>query len=103
LTRIDGAIGVALSWDAALFPTAWLWQELGGSATPPWFGRTRVIGIEPFTSWPGHGLATIAERTGTQLRLGAGERRDTALRLHVRTGLTEIEGVRDGRAFGTER
>lgn len=100
LTRVDGAIGAALSWDTALFPTAWLWQELGGSTTAPWFGRTRVIGIEPCTSWPGDGIATIAARTGTQLRLAPGERRDTTLRLHVFTGLTEIAGVRDGRAFG---
>lgn len=102
LTRLDGAIGVALSWDAALFPTAWLWQELGASRSAPWFGRARVIGIEPCTSWPAHGLATVAERTGTQFRLAPGERRATTLRLHVCTGLGEIAGVRDGRAFGVE-
>jgi hypothetical protein len=100
LTLTDGAIGIALSWDAALYPTCWLWQELDASTSPPWFGRARVIGIEPCTSWPGHGLTTIAERTGTQLRLGPGERRETTLRLHVCTGLSEIAGVRDGRAFG---
>jgi hypothetical protein len=60
-----------------------------------------VIGIEPCTSWPGHGLATVAETTGTQLRLGPGERRDTTLRLHVFTGLGEVTGVQDGRAQGT--
>jgi hypothetical protein len=103
LTRTDGTIGAALSWDAALFPTAWLWQELNASTSPPWFGRARVIGIEPCTSWPGHGLATIAERTGTQLRLAPGEQRDTTLRLHVCTGLSEIAGVRDGRAYGSEQ
>lgn len=103
LTRVDGTIGAALSWDATLFPTAWLWQELGGSTTPPWYGRARVIGIEPCTSWPGHGLATVASRTGTQLRLGAGERRDTTVRLHACTGLSEITGVRDGRAVGSGR
>ncbi len=101
LTRSDGAIGVALSWDLSLFPTAWLWQEIGASRSAPWFGRARVIGIEPCTSWPGHGLTAIAERTGTQLRLGAGERRETTLRLHVCLGLSEIAGVREGRAFGS--
>jgi galactose mutarotase-like enzyme len=101
LTRVDGAIGVALSWDAALFPTAWLWQELGASEGSPWFGRARVVGIEPCTSWPGHGLAQIAARTGTQLRLAPGERRATTLRLHVFTGLGEVIGTREGRALGT--
>lgn len=57
-----------------------------------------MIGIEPCTSWPGHGLATIAETTGTQLRLAPGERRDTALHLHVFTGLSEVTGVANGRA-----
>jgi galactose mutarotase-like enzyme len=102
LTRTDGSIGIALSWDAALFPTAWLWQELGGSTTPPWFGRARVVGIEPCTSWPGHGLAAIAASTGTQLRLAPGETRATTLRLHVFTGIGEVAGVREGRAVGME-
>ncbi len=101
LTRTDGALGGALSWDADLFPVAWLWEELGAGQGQPWFGRGRVIGIEPCTSWPGHGLATIAETTGTQLRLGPGERRDTILHLHVFTGLSEVTGVANGRAKGT--
>ncbi len=101
LTRADGALGIALSWDADLFPVAWLWEELGAGQGQPWFGRGRVIGIEPCTSWPGHGLAAIAETTGTQLRLAPGERRDTTLHLHVFTGLAEVTGVADGRAQGT--
>lgn len=50
--------------------------------------------------WPGHGIAAIAETTGTQLRLAPGERRDTTLHLHVFTGLAEVTGEADGRAQG---
>lgn len=100
LTRTDGALGIALSWETTLFPTAWLWQEMGSSKGGPWFGRGRVVGIEPCTSWPGIGLAATVEQGRHLLTLAPGERRETALRLHVFTGLGEIAGIRDGRARG---
>ncbi len=100
LTRIDGAIGMALSWDHTLFPCAWLWQELGGSTGRPWFGRGRVIGLEPATTWPGRGLAAAKATNRPLLQLGAGESRATTLRLHVFTGLSEVDAVSEGRATG---
>src|SRR5262245_33755826 len=36
IRRLDGTIGALLSWDAAVFPYAWLWYELAGTAEPPW-------------------------------------------------------------------
>lgn len=102
LTRTDGAIGVVLSWDKTLFPTAWLWQEMGGSQGGPWFGRGRVVGVEPCTTWPGRGLAAAVANDRPLLRLAPGERRETTLRLHVFTGIGEVAGVNDeGRAHGT--
>lgn len=83
LRRVDGKLGVRLSWDATVFPVAWLWEELGGSRGWPWFGRGRVVGLEPCTSWPGHGVADVARRTGTQLRLAPGASIETAVRLEV--------------------
>ncbi len=83
LRREDGALGVVLSWDLGVFPVAWLWEELGGSRGWPWFGRGRVVGLEPCTSWPGHGVADVARRTGTQLRLAPGACMETAVRLRV--------------------
>lgn len=69
VTRDDGALGVRLTWDGSIFPYCWMWQELGGTTGPPWNGEVRVIGIEPSTSWPGQGLARVAEKTGTTFRL----------------------------------
>ncbi|MFN8516432.1 MAG: hypothetical protein U0841_28395 [Chloroflexia bacterium] len=97
LTRTDGSIGIAPR-DAALFPTAWLWQELEASMSPPWFAG-RGWWIEPRTSWAWGTAWRRLRSVPTQLRLRPGERRETTLRLHVCTGLSEIEGVRDGRAF----
>jgi galactose mutarotase-like enzyme len=53
--------GVALAWDRATFPHAWLWQEIG---TPgmPWYGRSSITAIEPQMSWPSEGLAAAIER-----------------------------------------
>lgn len=71
VTRDDGSIGVRLSWEAATYPHCWLWEELGGTAGPPWNGLARVIGVEPATSWPGRGLATVAATTRTAYRIDA--------------------------------
>lgn len=83
LRRLDGAIGAVLSWQAEIFPVAWLWFELNGTAGPPWYGRARLIGVEPSTSWPGTGLADVARRGGRLLTLNPGEVVATELRLHV--------------------
>ena len=48
--------GLKWNWDARLFPYVWLWRELFGSKGYPFYGRCFVVGVEPFTSIPGHGL-----------------------------------------------
>ena len=83
MRRTDNAIAVVLSWDAACFPCAWLWYELGGTPEAPWHGRGRVIGLEPNSTRPGMGLANAKLRGSTLLRLHPGEEISTTLRLHV--------------------
>lgn len=55
---VTAAVGIAvdLEWDARVLPYAWIWQELEQSDDFPWFGRARVMAIEPAstpTSGPG--------------------------------------------------
>ncbi|HVY50180.1 MAG TPA: hypothetical protein VHA07_01325 [Devosia sp.] len=83
IQRRDGFVGVALSWDTAVFPCAWLWCELEGTADPPWNGKTRLIGVEPSTTWPGNGLAEALRRQAPLLTLQPGTEIETAVRLHV--------------------
>lgn len=83
LWREDRALGVALRWDAAMFPCMWLWLENRGSSGWPWFGRARALGLEPHSSWPGHGIAEVARRGGNLVSLAAGERRSAAVRAEV--------------------
>ncbi|MEA5118633.1 MAG: DUF4432 family protein [Propionicimonas sp.] len=92
VTREDGALGVRLTWDAEIYPYCWLWEELGGTSGPPWNSEIRVIGIEPATSWPGQGLATLASTTRAAHRLDPGATVTGSVTLAVgtaaRTGAT---------------
>jgi hypothetical protein len=66
IRRLDDAIAVVLTWDAAIFPTAWLWFELAGTPDAPWDGWTRLVGLEPNTTPLAYGLAE-ARRQGVRL------------------------------------
>ncbi len=100
LRRLDNAIAATLSWDAAVFPCAWLWYELGGTPDAPWNGRTRLIGLEPNTTCLGGGLAQAARRGETLLTLRPGIAVSATVRLHVCKPAGAIAGVdKDGRGF----
>lgn len=53
--------GLAMAWDGATFPHAWMWTEIGGSEFP-WYGRSRVLAVEPASSWPNDGLEPALAR-----------------------------------------
>jgi len=100
IRRLDGFVAAALSWDAGVFPYAWLWYELGGTAEPPWCGKARLIGMEPNTTWPGTGLADADRRGGRLMTLRPGAKTTTMLRLHVFRPEGAIVGVdAEGRAI----
>ena len=69
LRRLDDAIAVILSWDAAVFPAAWLWLELAGTPDAPWNGQARLIGLEPNTTPLAYGLAETRRRGARLLTL----------------------------------
>jgi len=83
VARLDGTLGAALRWDLDAYPYAVLWQELGGAAGWPLFGRGRVVGIEPVSSWPAHGIAKIAATTATQRVLAAGAEAEAWVELEL--------------------
>ena len=72
-----------LSWQLDVFPYAWLWQELRGTAGRPWFGDAYALAIEPATSYPASGLGEIVATTGTHRVLPAGASASTELCLRV--------------------
>ena len=100
IRRLDDAVAVALSWDASVFPYAWLWYELGGTPDPPWFARGRLIGLEPNTTCFGGGLAEAQLRGDRLLILQPGVAVAATVRLHVFKPKGAVLGVdTDGRAL----
>lgn len=47
--------GIAVAWDRQVWPYAWLWTEIRGIGFP-WYGRARIVAVEPSASWPAMGL-----------------------------------------------
>jgi len=82
-----------LSWESTVFPYAWLWYELGGNQDPPWDGKTRLIGMEPNTTWPATGLADADRRGGRLMTLQPGAEKTVTIRLHVFKPKGPIQGV----------
>lgn len=74
ITGPDGAVGLRLGWDAQVLPYLWLWQESGDWTGYPWWGAARLVGLEPFSSYPTDGLAQAVENS-TALTLAPGQTR----------------------------
>ncbi|CAN5656089.1 hypothetical protein BH23CHL8_BH23CHL8_04160 [soil metagenome] len=71
---VHPGLGVALAWDVATFPCAWLWWEIGGQDFP-WHGRARIVAIEPNTAFPADGLAAARSRGEAHEMAPGGEHR----------------------------
>ena len=74
VTNTRRHVGFAMAWPLEVFPAVWFWQVYGGAYTPPWYGRTYNIALEPFSTVQPtiadavqDGSAHILE-PGTQLR-----------------------------------
>jgi hypothetical protein len=76
-------LACTLSWDAGMFPFAWLWQELGGTPGPPWLGQAYTIAVEPSTSFPATGLGGVVETTRTHRVLPPGATEETHVGLRL--------------------
>ncbi len=83
IRRMDDAVAVALSWDATVFPYAWLWYELGATPDAPWNGKTRLIGLEPNSTASANGLADAQRRGGRLLTLQPGVEMTATVNLQV--------------------
>jgi Domain of unknown function (DUF4432) len=92
ITNDDLGAGFGLCWDPSVFPHVWYWQVARGAYGYPWYGRTYSMALEPWTSWPGEGLAA-AVRQGTALHLGAGGTVQTRLCAVLWQGHGPVERV----------
>ena len=81
LVNDDLDLAARLEWDASVYPSAWLWQELNDTPGHPWWQMAYVTAIEPATTYPGQGLAVAKAKGGTPLRLEGGEARTVTIGL----------------------
>lgn len=63
--------GVALTWERTVWPHLWLWQQIGGPRFP-FFGRGRIVALEPTSCWPADGLGAAIARGRASLIEAAG-------------------------------
>ena len=62
ITNVELGLSVRLAWDPRRLPYAWWWQEFGASQGYPWFGKARVLAIEPAsTQTSGPARASVTE------------------------------------------
>jgi hypothetical protein len=87
IRRLDDSIAAILTWDSAMFPCAWLWCELEATQDAPWNGKTRLIGIEPNTTWPANGLQDAQRRGARLLSLVPGSQHEAWIRIKVTRSL----------------
>ena len=72
-------LGVGMTFTPQAWRYLWFWQEMRMRTGWPFYGRTCIMAVEPWSSWPGQGLANVMETTQTQHTLGAGESLDGEL------------------------
>jgi len=89
ITNDEIGAGFGLCWDPAVFPHLWYWQVARGAYGYRWYGRTYSMALEPWTSWPGEGLA-VAVAQGTTLHLAPHEARGTTISAVLWTGSGHI-------------
>ncbi len=87
--------GIGFTWDTAVFPYAWFWQELNSSPGFPFYKCSYVIAIEPASSIPGHGLSAVMESTGSHLSLQPGESRDIEMKVVFYESSAGVEHIDD--------
>ena len=93
VTDQRSGVGFGLLFPNEVFPFLWYWQSFGGGFGYPWYGRTYNVGLEPFTSPTGEGLATAIEN-GTALTLAPGQRIEAHLKAVAYDGASGVEHIK---------
>lgn len=102
ITNQQMGLGFGVRFPTDVYKYLWYWQSLGGGTGYPWYGRTYNIGLEPFTSWTNEGLAN-AIANGTALKLSAGEKVSSSLRVVAYQGVSRVGRIAaDGEVVAAE-
>lgn len=74
-------LGLRMLWDKELCPNIWVWGLYCGIDVYPWYGRSYVLAVEPWSTYPSDYNA--AEKNGGMPSLGAGEKMETSIRTEI--------------------
>ena len=74
-------IGMRMSWDPKVFRYLWIWALYCGLEEYPWYGRSYVFAVEPWSSAPGN--YEDAQKAGTLLHLAPGATMETELSAQI--------------------
>ena len=93
ITNPAQKVGFGLNFDPLLFRYVWYWQQLGDVAQGyPWWGRTHVAALEPWTSYPTNGL-NEAIANGTALEMQPGETVETQMCAVAYQGAERVSSI----------
>jgi hypothetical protein len=102
ITNQRQRVSVGMAWTRDVFPHLWYWHEANGAPGYPWYGQGYVLALEPWSSYPGMGIAEAITR-GTHMTLGPGEQRSVHLTAALGTGHTRVSRVSlDGEIVGSD-
>jgi hypothetical protein len=82
VTSSDQKLAARVQWDLLAQPYLWFWQEFGGTRAYPWWAAEYLVGLEPWSSVPGSGLAE-AVATATALIIEPGKSRSTSMSIDM--------------------
>ena len=63
-------IGMRMQWDPDVFRYIWIWAVYHGLEEYPWYGRSYVLGVEPWSSMPANYM--VAKEADTLLHIAGG-------------------------------
>jgi hypothetical protein len=89
-------VGFGMSWPLSVFPALWFWQAYGGAYTAPWYGRTYLIALEPFSTAQPTVVDAIQDRSARLIP--PGETLEASYVAAAFEGITAVAGIApDGR------
>ncbi len=75
LINHNRGLGMRMTWDLSVFRYLWVWGLYCGIDEYPWYGRSYVMAVEPWSSMPGDYAA--CRDNGSLLQLEAGDSMET--------------------------
>lgn len=92
ITNRRRRVGFGMVFPLDVFNVVWYWLVARGGYGYPWWGRTYNLALEPWTAWPGTGLAE-AIANGRARTLGSGESLAVELKAVVYADVEGIGGI----------